>query len=202
MTVTTRLASDRADPDRIGAGGQLILERQRAGLALPSDGRGIFVEPVSATPVTVVGAGKMGSALARALLAGGYDVKVWNRTPARAEPLRDAGATIAGSLEDAMATSDVTLMNVANQAVVSELLEAADARRTLRGKTLIQLTTGTPADGRRGQAFANDHGISYLDGAIMAYPRTIGTDAAVILFSGAPGGGTAAGSRNPSLCRR
>jgi 3-hydroxyisobutyrate dehydrogenase-like beta-hydroxyacid dehydrogenase len=81
----------------------------------------------------------------------------------------------------------VTLMNVANQAVVSELLEAADARRTLRGKTLIQLTTGTPADGRRGQAFANDHGISYLDGAIMAYPRTIGTDAAVILFSGAPG---------------
>jgi 3-hydroxyisobutyrate dehydrogenase-like beta-hydroxyacid dehydrogenase len=139
---------------------------------------------VSAKPVTVVGAGKMGSALARALLAGGYAVTVWNRTPARAEPLREAGATIAVDLREAIAASDVTLMNVANQAVVGELLDAADAPSTLRGKTLIQLTTGTPADGRRGQAFAGEHGIAYLDGAIMAYPRTIGTDTAVILFSG------------------
>jgi 3-hydroxyisobutyrate dehydrogenase-like beta-hydroxyacid dehydrogenase len=135
--------------------------------------------------VTVVGAGKMGSALARALLAAGYAVTVWNRTPARAEPLREAGATIAAELADAIAASDVTVMSVANQTVVADLLEDADAPSALRGKTLIQLTTGTPADGRRGQAFASEHGIAYLDGAIMAYPRTIGTDAAVILFSGA-----------------
>jgi 3-hydroxyisobutyrate dehydrogenase-like beta-hydroxyacid dehydrogenase len=134
--------------------------------------------------VTVVGAGRMGSALARALLDDGYAVTVWNRTPARAEPLRDAGAAIATDLRDAIAASDVTVMNVANQAVVGELLDAADAPSTLRGKTLIQLTTGTPTDGRRGQAFAGEHGIAYLDGAIMAYPRTIGTEAAVILFSG------------------
>lgn len=135
--------------------------------------------------MTVVGAGKMGLALARALLAAGYAVTVWNRTSARAQPLREAGATIALDLADAIATSHVTVMSVANQAVVSELLDAADAPTTLRGKTLIQLTTGTPADGRRGQEFAGDHGIAYLDGSIMAYPRTIGTDAAVILFSGA-----------------
>ncbi len=134
--------------------------------------------------MTVVGAGRMGSALTRALLASGYPVTVWNRTPSRAESLREAGATIALELEDAVAASDVTVMSVANQAVVGELLDAADAPTTLRGKTLIQLTTGTPADGRRGQAYAVEHGIAYLDGAIMAYPRTIGTDAAVILFSG------------------
>jgi 3-hydroxyisobutyrate dehydrogenase-like beta-hydroxyacid dehydrogenase len=141
---------------------------------------------MSATPVTVVGAGKMGSALARALLTGGYAATVWNRTPARVEPLREAGAAIAADLKDAIAASEVTVMSVANQAVVGELLEAADAPSTLRSKTLIQLTTGTPADGRRGQEFARDHKIAYLDGAIMAYPRTIGTDAAVILFSGDP----------------
>lgn len=134
--------------------------------------------------MTVVGAGRMGSALARALLDGGHAVTVWNRTPARAEPLREAGAAIAVDLRDAIAASDVTVMNVANQTVVGELLDAADAASTLRGKTLIQLTTGTPTDGRRGQEFAVEHGIAYLDGAIMAYPRTIGTEAAVILFSG------------------
>jgi 3-hydroxyisobutyrate dehydrogenase-like beta-hydroxyacid dehydrogenase len=147
--------------------------------------------------VTVVGAGRMGSALARALLDGGHAVTVWNRTPARAEPLREAGAAIAVDLRDAIAASDVTVMNVANQAVVGELLDAADARNALRGKTLIQLTTGTPADGRRGQAFAGEHGIAYLDGAIMAYPRTIGTEAAVIIFSG---GREVFSAQEPLLC--
>jgi 3-hydroxyisobutyrate dehydrogenase-like beta-hydroxyacid dehydrogenase len=147
--------------------------------------------------VTVVGAGRMGSALARALLDGGHAVTVWNRTPARAEPLREAGAAIAVDLRDAVAASDVTVMNVANQAVVGELLDAADARNALRGKTLIQLTTGTPADGRRGQAFAGEHGIAYLDGAIMAYPRTIGTEAAVIIFSG---GREVFSAQEPLLC--
>ena len=32
-------------------------------------------------PVTVIGLGPMGQAMARALLAGGHPVTVWNRTP-------------------------------------------------------------------------------------------------------------------------
>ena len=41
-----------------------------------------------------VGAGRMGLALAGRLLAAGYDVSVYNRTRAKAEPLADQGATI------------------------------------------------------------------------------------------------------------
>ena len=36
------------------------------------------------TDVTCVGLGLMGSALARALLAAGHEVSVWNRTPEKA----------------------------------------------------------------------------------------------------------------------
>lgn len=43
----------------------------------------------------------------------------------------------------------------------------------------------TLLDGRRNAASAAEHGITYLDGAMMAYPRSIGTDDAVLLFSGA-----------------
>jgi 3-hydroxyisobutyrate dehydrogenase-like beta-hydroxyacid dehydrogenase len=40
------------------------------------------------TVVAVLGTGRMGSALVRAFAAAGHSVVAWNRTPARAEPLR------------------------------------------------------------------------------------------------------------------
>jgi 3-hydroxyisobutyrate dehydrogenase-like beta-hydroxyacid dehydrogenase len=135
--------------------------------------------------VTVVGAGVMGSALARALLAGGRSVTVWNRTLSRAGPLGAAGAVLTDNLADAIRAGDVVLMCIANQAAVTELLSDPEVVDALRGRTLVQLTTGTAADGRRGAEFARDHDITYVDGAIMAYPRTVGTEAAVVLYSGA-----------------
>jgi 3-hydroxyisobutyrate dehydrogenase-like beta-hydroxyacid dehydrogenase len=134
--------------------------------------------------VTMVGTGVMGSALARAMLGAGHHVTVWNRTAARTEPLREAGAAIAGSLPEAIAASDVTFMCVSNQAAAEELLSDPEVLDALCGKTLFQMTTGTPEDGRRNAAFAAEHGITYLDGAMMAYPRSIGSDDAVLLFSG------------------
>ena len=45
--------------------------------------------------VSVIGLGLMGSALAEALLNAGHEVTVWNRTPAKAEPLTSKGASVA-----------------------------------------------------------------------------------------------------------
>jgi 3-hydroxyisobutyrate dehydrogenase-like beta-hydroxyacid dehydrogenase len=139
-------------------------------------------QPTSA--VTVIGAGTMGSALAGALLAAGHAVTVWNRTAARAQPLADAGATVAGELEEAIASSETIVTCVASPAVVDELVGQPAALRSLTGRTLVQLTTGRPAEIRRGAGFARDHGIDYLGGAIMAHPRTVGTAEAVLLFGG------------------
>ncbi|MGI9521703.1 MAG: NAD(P)-binding domain-containing protein, partial [Hyphomicrobiaceae bacterium] len=38
--------------------------------------------------VSVLGLGDMGAALARTLIANGYDVTVWNRSPERSEAFR------------------------------------------------------------------------------------------------------------------
>ncbi len=151
----------------------------KGGLEMSDEARG----PAAAS-VAVVGTGTMGSALARALLAAGHRVTVWNRTRERAEPLRDAGAAIADGVADAVNAADVIVMCVANQAAVADVLGQPGVLAGLRDKTLVQLTTGTASDGRRGQEFAREHGITYIDGAIMAYPRTVGTDAAVILYAG------------------
>jgi 3-hydroxyisobutyrate dehydrogenase-like beta-hydroxyacid dehydrogenase len=134
--------------------------------------------------VTVIGTGVMGSALARALAAAGHQVTAWNRTHSRALALASAGVSVADSLPGAVRASDLVLMCVSNQAAAAELLSDPELTGLLRGRTLIQMTTGTPADGRRNAAWAQPLGIGYVDGAILAYPREIGTPDAEIFYCG------------------
>lgn len=49
------------------------------------------------TPVTLIGLGPMGQAMVGSLLTAGHPVTVWNRTPARAEPVVAAGAVLAAT---------------------------------------------------------------------------------------------------------
>ena len=53
-----------------------------------------------------LGTGRMGTEMARRLLAGGCTVSVYNRTAAKAAPLVDEGAKLVGSLQD-LATSEI-----------------------------------------------------------------------------------------------
>ena len=49
------------------------------------------------TTVTMLGLGRMGSALARGFRKGGARVTVWNRDPSKAEALRGEGFAVARS---------------------------------------------------------------------------------------------------------
>lgn len=57
------------------------------------------------TDVTVIGLGRMGATLARALVIGGRSVSVWNRDASKAHALRQAGAHVYATLEDALRAS-------------------------------------------------------------------------------------------------
>jgi 3-hydroxyisobutyrate dehydrogenase-like beta-hydroxyacid dehydrogenase len=54
----------------------------------------------------------------------------------------------------------------------------------LGGKVLVQLSTGTPREAREGEAWSTKTGVSYLDGAIIAYPSQVGSKECTILYSG------------------
>ncbi|MCT7354121.1 NAD(P)-binding domain-containing protein [Streptomyces sp. 15-116A] len=142
------------------------------------------VSPRSAspTPLTVLGTGDMGSALVRAWLAAGHPVTVWNRTPARAEPLAAEGATVAASAADAVAASRLVIACLLDDASVGEALDGAD----LAGRDLVNLTTGTPGDARARAAWAEARGARFLDGGIMAVPPMIGDEksGAYVFYSG------------------
>ncbi|MGP3636428.1 NAD(P)-dependent oxidoreductase [Streptomyces sp. 24-1644] len=122
------------------------------------------------TPLTLLGLGAMGTALARTWLAAGHPLTVWNRTPARAEPLAAHGARIAATAAEAVAASELVVLCLLDDASVEETLTGAD----LTGKDLVNLTTGTPAQARSRAAWAQERGARFLDGGIMAVPPMIG----------------------------
>ncbi|WP_154795081.1 NAD(P)-dependent oxidoreductase [Occultella kanbiaonis] len=134
--------------------------------------------------VSVLGLGVMGSVLASTLLAAGHRTTVWNRTSGRADPLRAAGAIVAGSPAEAISTADVVIVCLFDHASVHEVLDPLVDHRT--GIDLINLTTTTPEEARELAAWSSTRGIHYLDGGIMAVPAMIGQDGSSILYSGAP----------------
>ncbi len=121
--------------------------------------------------VTVLGLGRMGSALAAAFLAAGHSTTVWNRTPGKADELAARGARHAGSVAEAVAAAPLVVVCVADDEAVHQLLDPLDG--ALAGRTLVNLTTGTSAQARANAAWAKERGAAFLDGAIMAvYRRT------------------------------
>ncbi|WP_433788789.1 NAD(P)-dependent oxidoreductase [Actinoplanes sp. CA-252034] len=134
------------------------------------------------TNVTVLGAGPMGRALARALLRHDHHTTVWNRTAGRAAALAADHARLADTAEEAVAASRLVLPCVIDHAALRDIITPVAA--TLRGRTLVNLTTGTPAEAREIAEWAARHGIDYLDGVIMTPAGTIGGPGAVILYSG------------------
>ncbi len=133
-------------------------------------------------PISVIGLGVMGAALARTLLEHGYQVTVWNRSPEKAAPLVDAGATLAASASDAVAASPATIVCIKSHLQTRELL-AADPG-VLAGKTILEMSTGTAPDAEDLVAFLQSQGADFLIGMINAYPTRIGEDETIIITAG------------------
>lgn len=125
----------------------------------------------------------MGSALARAFAAAGHEVVVWNRTPAKASAV-GGGTRALQSLVEAVSGRDLVVVSVSNYAASAELLSQAGVASALAGTTLVQLTSGSPADARAGLEWARAHGVDYLDAAILAYPSFVATDYATVFYAG------------------
>ena len=122
----------------------------------------------------------MGSALARAAVAAGLPVTVWNRDRTKAAAVD--GVAVADSAADAVDAAPTVVVCLFDLASVHEVLDAIVDR--LAGRRLINLTTTSPDGARELAAWASAAGAEYLDGGIMATPEMIGTPQSSVLYSG------------------
>ena len=134
------------------------------------------------SPVTVLGLGPMGQAMTRTLMQAGHPVTVWNRTPSRADGVVAAGARLAATPSEAMATSDLIILSLTDYQAMWDILGSATA--SLAGRTLANLSSDTPDRTREAAAWAGGHGAAFLTGGVMVPAPMVGTEAAYVYYSG------------------
>ncbi|MDT0346254.1 NAD(P)-dependent oxidoreductase [Streptomyces litchfieldiae] len=118
------------------------------------------------TSVGVLGTGIMGAAMARNLCRAGLDVRVWNRTRARAEPLAEEGARVCDEPAEAVDGADVVLTILFDSAATLAAMRAA-APGLAAGAVWLQCTTAG-LDGLPPLAgFAGDQGLLFVDAPVL-----------------------------------
>ncbi|HVC45222.1 MAG TPA: NAD(P)-dependent oxidoreductase [Candidatus Binataceae bacterium] len=112
-----------------------------------------------------IGTGIMGAPMARRLLRAGHRVRVWNRSPEKANALAADGATIAADAAAAARGAQAIFIMVPDtpdvEAVVAQIEPAL-----ARGQTVIDMSTIAPAAERAIAARMAGHGVAYLDAPV------------------------------------
>lgn len=134
------------------------------------------------TTVAVLGTGNMGAPIARNLLRAGFTVRVWNRTPAKAEPLVADGATYAPQPAAAVAGADVVITMLADGGAVEHVM--ADARLS-PGTVWLQMSTVGVEWTDRLAASAAGRGVAFVDAPVSGSSEPAEKGELVILASGA-----------------
>lgn len=116
--------------------------------------------------VTVLGTGIMGVGMTHALLRAGHQVAVWNRTTERARPLADDGATVAETVDEAVAGADAVITILYDADAVRSVADPILAAMRPDAVWLQVSTIGPEAAVEFGQ-LADKAGIAYLDAPVV-----------------------------------
>jgi 2-hydroxy-3-oxopropionate reductase len=138
--------------------------------------------------IAFLGIGLMGAPMAANLLKTGFAVTAWNRTPAKAEPLKGQGATVAPSPAAATKDVDIVITMLTNGPAVEEVLfgapQVAAALRT--GALVIDMSSIPPATARDHAARLAKLGIAHLDAPVSGGTGGARDGKLVIMVGGSP----------------
>ena len=139
--------------------------------------------------IAFLGLGKMGSGMAACLLAAGNEVRVWNRSAAKAEPLKAKGATVSASPAEASENADAIFSMVADDAASERVWLADDgALSTASAGTLaIECSTISHEHVRRLADASTEHGCAFLDCPVNGPPSAAANGDLVLLVGAARG---------------
>ncbi len=115
-----------------------------------------------------IGLGIMGGGMARNLLRAGFDVRVWNRTGSRMQPLLEEGASGAEDPADVASHVDITVTCVSDTPDVEEVIlgERGVAVGVKAGSLVIDTSTISPGATRQIAGALEERGAHMLDAPI------------------------------------
>jgi 3-hydroxyisobutyrate dehydrogenase len=96
-----------------------------------------------------IGIGLMGKPLVLRLLAAGFQVNVWNRSPKKLNPVVEAGAMPCDSITQLAKASEIIILCLADTAVVTQVVENDILNSGAKDKLLIDLSSIHPETTRQ-----------------------------------------------------
>ncbi len=138
------------------------------------------------TSIGMVGLGRMGDPVCRRLLAAGYDVRVFSRTMARAQPLLDAGARAAASIAELAGSADsvLTCLDTVEACEEVALSPRGIVSHARPGTLLVELSTISPALATRVENAAAARGLDYADAPVSGGPEGARNGTLAIMVGG------------------
>lgn len=131
----------------------------------------------------LIGLGNMGTAIAERVLEAGYPLVVHNRTPEKAQPYVDRGATLAETPGELADQVDVVLTSLADDEAFEHVAEKvlAAARPS---SVLVDLSTVSPAVSARVASLADEASVDYLRAPVSGNPTVVRAGNLTLMVSG------------------
>lgn len=132
--------------------------------------------------ISIIGLGQMGKKIAELYKLAGYEVTVWNRTRAKITDLEDVYA--ADTALEAVLASPLSIICVYDNSGTLELLKSVLGPEKLKGRTVVNFTTGSPKEATEIEKMIEESAGYYINGAIQVAPDQMGLADTTILIAG------------------
>ncbi|CAA9406885.1 MAG: 3-hydroxyisobutyrate dehydrogenase family protein, partial [uncultured Rubrobacteraceae bacterium] len=134
--------------------------------------------------VALLGTGIMGAAMARNLIGAGMEVRAWNRSAEKAEPLAGDGATVAEDPAQAANGANFLLTMLPDADVIEEVVGDGALSALSEGAVWLQMSTVGEGGNERLARLADENGVAYVDAPVLGTKAPAEQGQLVVLASG------------------
>ena len=117
--------------------------------------------------ICFIGIGLMGLPMAKNILKAGYNLKAFNRSQKKSEALKEHGAEISTSIDDAVKDSDVVITMLTDDIAINDVMNSSNFLENLKsGATVIDMSSVKPTTATKHGENLNSKNINYLDAPV------------------------------------
>ena len=114
-----------------------------------------------------IGIGLMGLPMAKNILKAGYNLKVFNRTKSKAEPLKEYGAKITNTIQDLVKDCDIVITMLTEDISVDDVMNSSEFLENLKSKAIvIDMSSVKPSTATKHGNNLKIKNINYLDAPV------------------------------------
>ena len=114
-----------------------------------------------------IGIGLMGLPMAKNILKAGYNLKVFNRTKSKTEPLKEYGAKITNTIQDLVKECDIVITMLTEDISVDDVMNSSEFLENLKSKAIvIDMSSVKPSTATKHGNNLKIKNINYLDAPV------------------------------------